>query len=348
MRRTQNARVGKISLTFVTSHIILRLDKTQKVKEEITAYMRKWLPSGFEMRGRGCPRELPFLYREMFELYDAEVQGVACVIAVRRDAERLSPLSVRKRMAHLQSFFPEPVVYVPRKMMAHDAERLAAAGVAYIVPGRHVSLPFLPMVHTQSPKERAVEVDRMTTCAQLLTLAVLEKALRGEFCYEEARSVVKYSAAAIIEAVAQLEDMQLGMRVYRGRKRFFRFAYGGRALWDAAAPALRNPCKRIVGLEQAPSGAGFCLAAEDALAPLTHLAQKAPSTYAVSLAHARRLKLPHIPRDLAPYRLELWNYPPNVFGGEQVDTLSLALSLRENTDPRTQKELEYLLNNYPW
>ena len=335
-------------MTFVITQIILRLDKTQKVKEEITAYMRKWLPSGFEMKERGCPRELPFLYREMFELYDAEVQGVTCVIAVRRDAGRLSPLSVQKRMAHLQSFFPEPVVYVPRKMMAHDAERLAAAGVAYIVPGRHVSLPFLPIVHKLAPKERTVEVDRMTTCAQLLTLAVLEKVLPEEFDYEDAREVVKYSAASIIEAVAQLEDMQLGMRLYRGRKRFFRFAYIGRKLWDAAGPVLRNPCKRVIGLELPPSSADVFLAAEDALASLTHLTEQPSSAFAISLAQARRLKLPHLPSDLAPYRLELWHYPPNIFGGEQVDTLSLALSLQKNTDPRIQKELEYLLQNYPW
>ena len=97
------------------SQFILRCDKNQKMKEAITAYMRKWLPSGFEMKSRGCPRGLPFVYRDMFEFYDAEIHGVMCVIAVRRNMERLSPQSVSKRMNHLQSFFSAPVVYVPRK-----------------------------------------------------------------------------------------------------------------------------------------------------------------------------------------------------------------------------------------
>ena len=300
------------------------------------------------MKSRECPRGLPFIYREMFEFYDAEIQGVMCVIAVRRDMERLSPLSVSKRMNHLQSFFSAPVVYVPRKMMPHDAERLAAANVAYIVPERHVSLPFLPMVHATAPKERRVELDRLTVCSQLIVLAVLEKLLPGEFCYDEAKNVTRFSHAAIIEAVTQLEDIQLGMRVHKGRKRYFRFAYAGRSLWDAADRVLRNPCKRVVGLEMPPAGEGFFLAAEDALAPLTHLAEKAPHTFAISVTNARRLKVHHIPSDIAPYRLELWHYPPNILGGGQVDALSLALSLRENTDPRVQKELEYLLNQYPW
>lgn len=310
--------------------------------------MRKWLPSGFEMKSRGCPRGLPFVYRDMFEFYDAEIQGVMCVIAVRRNMERLSPQSVSKRMNHLQSFFSAPVVYVPRKMMAHDAERLAAANVAYIVPERHVSLPFLPMVHTAAPKERRVDLERLTICAQLIVLAVLEKLLPEEFCYEEAKNVTRFSHAAIIEAVTQMEDMQLGMRAHKGRKCFFRFAYAGRRLWDAAGRVLRNPCKRVVGLEMQPVGEDFFLAAEDALAPLTSLAENAPRAFAISLANARRLRISHIPSDIAPYRLELWHYPPNILGGAQVDVLSLALSLRENTDPRVQKELECLLNQYPW
>ena len=49
--------------------------------------------------------------------------------------------------------------------------------------------------------------------------------------------------------------------------------------------------------------------------------------------------------------IEAWKYPPVTSIGtkaEWVDRLSLAISLREDTDPRVEGEVERLINEIEW
>jgi hypothetical protein len=49
--------------------------------------------------------------------------------------------------------------------------------------------------------------------------------------------------------------------------------------------------------------------------------------------------------------IEAWKYPPVINNGEKaewVDRLSLAISLREDADPRVEGEVERLINETAW
>ena len=47
-------------------------------------------------------------------------------------------------------------------------------------------------------------------------------------------------------------------------------------------------------------------------------------------------------------RIEIWKYPPIPMEEEFVDKLSLYLTLKDDVDPRVEKELEIMINKMPW
>lgn len=55
-------------------------------------------------------------------------------------------------------------------------------------------------------------------------------------------------------------------------------------------------------------------------------------------------ELPELNRIEGYTRIEVWKYPPVIQPGQKtVDRLSLALSLREDKDPRVEKEIELMI-----
>ena len=49
------------------------------------------------------------------------------------------------------------------------------------------------------------------------------------------------------------------------------------------------------------------------------------------------------------YRIEIWKYNPALLSkGEQVDRLSLYLSLKDSDDERVQKECDTLIDEMKW
>ena len=69
---------------------------------------------------------------------------------------------------------------------------------------------------------------------------------------------------------------------------------------------------------------------------------------AVSLTAFRKRKYEVIPPDEADIVLQLWRYSPDVLGDGAIDSLSLALSLREETDERVQMAIDEILRELQW
>ncbi|MBQ2380526.1 MAG: hypothetical protein II295_09080 [Akkermansia sp.] len=291
------------------------------------------------------PDGLPVLYHALYRLSEVKLGDCHCVLAEDAERMRLTPAAIRRHVQELQHYFKMPVVYVGGAGVAHLGRRLQAGGVPYIIPGLRVYLPFLGVFEITRETRKEFK-HRLSIFAQLAVLAVLHKriAVTCESAAELAE-VVGCSRSAVVLVFQELEFHGLGYRKREGRNIRFCFAESGRALWEHALPLMVNPCVRVVGVDAIPSGA--VITGVDAIAPLTNLACKPVTNYAISrrdFLKSREVEV--LPQQVAAYSLELWYYAPNIL--VPTDVLSVVLSLRKSDDERVQEALETLIQNFPW
>lgn len=293
---------------------------------------------------------LPVLYTAAFQFFRGTLRGQPCVFAIDRGKMRFTPAKLRKHMAFLTDHFFMPVVYVNKLSGVHDAQRLIAQQIPFIVPGKHLYLPFIATILSPAKKMPMVNREYLCLCAQLILTGVLLKRLATPVAIAEATAHLPFSRTAVIAALDELEYFGLGHKekLSAGREIAFQFTLSGESLWNESQSILRNPCKRTVGVNELPDGCNAVAAGADALAQVTMLSEISPATFAMELARFRKMDCETVLPDMAEKKLQLWLYPPTIFGKDKIDPLSLALSLRNEPDDRIQIALEEFMKGFPW
>lgn len=291
------------------------------------------------------PIGLPVLYGMLFRLSEVEIAGRRCLMAHDTGVMRLTPAAIRKHTEVLRAHFEMPVVYVGGEGVAHLGRRLSQYGVAHIIPGKRVFLPFLGMLQQENMSGRVYRA-LLGAGAQLAVLAFLYHRVNMACTVEELMAVLRCSRSQVVKIYQELEYHGLGVKEKSalGKRMVFHFAAQGRRLWENARPLMQNPCIREVGVEKLPSGA--LPAGIDALAMCSELAEKSVSTFAISRREYNREVSPEYPLNIASYRLQLWSYAPDALVSQ--DTLSLILSLENHSDDRVQSALQHLIQDFSW
>jgi len=320
------------------------------MREDIQRYLRQVFGVPSELSVVTALKGLPVLYTSAFQFFRGIVQGQACVFAVDGEKMRLTPARLKKHMVFLAEYFQTPTVYASRSLGVHDAERLIAQQVPFLVPGKHLYLPFIATILGPEKKVAVVNREYLSICAQLIITGVLLKRLSSPVTIAAATTSLPFSRATVIAALNELEYFGLGHKekISSGREVAFLFTQSGEELWREAQAVIRNPCKRTVGLTALPDGCGAVLAGADALAKVSMLSELSPSIFAMELARFRKIDCEIVPLDCAEKRLQLWLYPPTIFGENKIDTLSLVLSLKDDPDDRVQIAVDELMKEFQW
>ena len=78
------------------------------------------------------------------------------------------------------------------------------------------------------------------------------------------------------------------------------------------------------------------------------LSEALPEVYAASLTDFRKGDYEIVLPDSADIVLQLWRYRPNILEDNGIDSLSLALSLKNESDERVQMAVEEMLEDFQW
>lgn len=281
----------------------------------------------------------------LYVLGRASLRGVPCIIAIAKGTVRLAPAAVAKQVARLKEVFGCPVIYVPRAVGPHDVQRLASAGVPFVVPGRCVFLPDMGIALKSGAASGEVVREDFSVAAQLIALSVLLGKAPPAMTFGGAVRASGYSRAAVVHALRELEHFGACERKGDGRNMTFEFRPRAE-LWELERYRFFNPCKRVTGADRLPPEA--LLAGVDALAELGDLATGEPRTYAVAMKGFSPPDGKELSPDTARYAIQLWRYPPTALGDGRIDVFSLALSLRDNRDDRVRMAVDKLMEDYEW
>ena len=287
-----------------------------------------------------------------YKFYDGEFHGMPLLFAEPK-GKVATPRCLSVTANNLTSLLQLPIVFLLPACPAYERQRLIDKDVYFVVSEKYVHLP---MLLANERVRKTKQAKTLTPVAQYLLLYHLQIGSIEGMAARDIEDKIPYSYASITLGLTCLEDLGLCKKVAEGSKRkVIHFDMKGMNLWEQAQPFLVNPVEERIYCDGLLSDDSFPECGINALAHYTRLNPDPERTIMMSVKQLRNFKSSEAlmrPNEFdGNIIIEAWKYPPVTAIGvkaEWVDKLSLAISLREDEDPRVEGEVERLINETEW
>lgn len=287
-----------------------------------------------------------------YKFYDGEFHGMPLLFAEPK-GKVATPRCLSVTANNLTSLLQLPIVFLLPACPAYERQRLIDKDVYFVVSEKYVHLP---MLLANERVRKTKQAKTLTPVAQYLLLYHLQIGSIEGMTARDIEDKIPYSYASITLGLTCLEDLGLCKKVAEGSKRkVIHFDMKGMNLWEQAQPFLVNPVEERIYCDGLLSDDSFPECGINALAHYTRLNPDPERTIMMSVKQLRNFKSSEAlvrPNEFdGNIIIEAWKYPPVTATGvkaEWVDKLSLAISLREDEDPRVEGEVERLINETEW
>jgi hypothetical protein len=271
-----------------------------------------------------------------------------------------TPAEVYAHIKFIREICGANFVFVFTELLAYERSRFIRERVPFIVPRRQTYLPqfYLDLrEQANAAKNRMCFAEKnqpLSGPAQVLLLYYLQHPDPDVgWSLKQWAKTLGYSTMTATRICDELTRCTLGRSEISGKKVILLFEKDRKALWDRALPYLRNPVIRTTFSNEVPKDE-CCRAGISALAAYTMIAEDRNPIYAMSASEYRRAVVAHTIaeqdyRDTDSVVIEQWRYRPKLLTHDQnVDRLSLYLSLKDEPDERIEAALKKLLEEYQW
>ena len=279
-----------------------------------------------------------------YSFYKTDFNGQRFCLLVSKRAEKSTPTKYKQLSNRLEHLLACPIVYLFNRLENYERNRLIEKGVFFVVSDKYVYLPYL-IINAKDTYKKSTEV--LNATSQFLLLYHLQiKSITG-LTAKEIEDLVPYKYVTLTRAITTLEELHL-CRSEKGadrQKRIF-FDDAPAILWQKAQSYLSTPIKKVVYCNEMES-VKFPICGINALSHYSNLNPETTAMYALDESEFRSADLSGLFRNLNPIegetKIEVWKYPP-IAPNNVVDKLSLFLTLRDDKDPRVEKELEIMID----
>lgn len=287
-----------------------------------------------------------------YRFYDGDFHGIPLLFAEPKGIAA-SPRKLEITAGKWSSLFQLPVVFLLPPCPAYVRQRLIDRDVFFVISDKFAHLPML-VANERIRKSRSAKA--ITPVAQYILLYHLQvENLEGKAA-RDLEGKFPYSYASITLGITCLADLGLCEKVSDGpRRKIIHFGKTGKDLWEQAQAVLVSPVERTVFCDGLLSDETFPTCGINALACYTRINPDPERIVMMSATQFRNLSASDAlvqPNDLeGEIVIEVWRHPVVTKMGEQprwVDRLSLALSLRDDGDPRVENEVERLIGETVW
>lgn len=287
-----------------------------------------------------------------YKFYDGEFHGMPLLFAEPK-GKVATPRCLSVTANNLTSLLQLPIVFLLPACPAYERQRLIDKDVYFVVSEKYVHLP---MLLANERVRKTKQAKTLTPVAQYLLLYHLQIGSIEGMAARDIEDKIPYSYASITLGLTCLEDLGLCKKVTEASKRkVIHFDMKGMNLWEQAQPFFVNPVEERIYCDGLLSDDSFPECGINALAHYTRLNPDSERTIMMSVKQLRNFKSSEAlvrPNEFdGNIIIEAWKYPPVTAIGvkaEWVDKLSLAISLREDEDPRVEGEVERLINEIEW
>lgn len=288
--------------------------------------------------------ELPYYIMDHYELKLVIIGSVRAIFLYPK-AELDQILSLKKQIARIQRLEAIPVVIVLQHISRNRREYMISAHIPFVVPGRQIYLPFMGIALQDKFETEILQIEQLQPSAQVLFFYYLYQKKKRIYT-SEAIKVLGFSGMTITRAVRQLEKTGFFITEKEGVQKILIGKYVGRELFDKMQPYLISPVRKKIYVKKQLDLPELCMAGMLALSQKSMINPPSVGCYAVNGKTADWTGTDILKCELDQMEIELWKYDPNILGRNGiVDSLSLIMSLKENTDERIEGAIDEVLEN---
>lgn len=273
--------------------------------------------------------------RATFSFYKAEVNNESFVALEARNGRKLRPLQMLHYSSKLEQAYGLPIVFLFDYLKTTERDRLIDRGVYFVVSGKYAFLPYL--IFNRKTGDRLL-ADRFSPMQQRLLLCHLQKESFTEKTISEISSMTGSTYVSTAKAIALFEEIGLCTIKMQGKTKIIMFPEDKRQTWEKSKAKMISPIKESFYTDEMHCEYPVC--GINALSRYTAINPEAEAMYAISQEDIPRIH--SIDHEEGKAIVQVWKYPPIETNG-CVDPLSLYLSLKDDKDPRVEKELEKLI-----
>lgn len=277
-----------------------------------------------------------------FDLFQCEMNDHQLLLLVAKESANYSPVQ-RGNIAHrVEDAVQLPAVFYFDNLPTYERDRLVDKGVYFVVGDKFAFVPTILANRRLSKDE--IPAQLLPSTQYLLLFHLQHRSLDG-MTINEVAEIAPYKYATLAKSAQQLAALGLAeFKADSNRTKRLSFHSDKRELWELSLPYLTNPIKHSGYIDE-PLNEGV-IGGIDALSHYSMLVGEETPTRVITIDESKELKIKmsHLEDT---QRVEIWKYQPMDDGG-YVDRLSLYLTLRDDTDPRVQKELEIMIEEMPW
>ena len=278
-----------------------------------------------------------------FKMMQFDFNGQVMLLLVAKGEMDYTNVQRRKISERIESIKHIPAVFYFDNLLTYERDRLVEQGVYFIVADKFAFVPTL-IINRLSTKSEIKELFYPST--QYILLYHLQIESLDGLSLKELEDKVPYKYKTIAKSIKQLEALGL-VSLEGSRNKKLVFELSGKELWDKASTNLIDPIKSIEYTSDVfPEGD---IGGISALSHYSMLVPEDVPTRVLTAEWVREHKysIPELHSFEDTQRIEIWKYPPSGTSG-YVDKLSLFLTLKDDNDPRVEKEIEIMMNEIKW
>ena len=287
-----------------------------------------------------------------YQFYDGEYRGIRLTFLQPKNGNP-SPKVCAITSGRISEITGNSVVFILESSPSYERQRLIDKEVFFVMGDKFVNLPML-VANERMRKSRPAK--RLTPAAQYTLLYHLQVESLEGMSARDMSSKLPYSYESIALGLTCLSDLELCQKVSDGGKsKIIRFSLKGKELWDKAKDFLIDPVEKRVYCDSLVTEQEFAQCNINALSHYTWLNPDNSQMFMMSKKELQSLIAEKALHNMNEYdgdvMIEAWKYPivsNKDDNNEWVDKLSLAISLREDDDPRVEGEIERLINEIEW
>ncbi len=278
-----------------------------------------------------------------FKMMQFDFNGQVMLLLVAKGEMDYTNVQRRKISERIESIKHIPAVFYFDNLLTYERDRLVEQGVYFIVADKFAFVPTL-IINRLSTKSEIKELFYPST--QYILLYHLQIESLDGLSLKELEDKVPYKYKTIAKSIKQLEALGL-VSLEGSRNKKLVFELSGKELWDKASTNLIDPIKSIEYTSDVfPEGD---IGGISALSHYSMLVPEDVPTRVLTAEWVREHKysIPELHSFEDTQRIEIWKYPPSGTSG-YVDKLSLFLTLKDDNDPRVEKEIAIMMNKIKW
>jgi hypothetical protein len=322
--------------------------------------LQEYLEETFGVKERLQPekeitKRLPLYLRSNYDLFSGHLTGRKVMWAEVKNPDLVTPDQLKKQGQALQEILGQmPVAFVFENLETWQRKRLIEKKVGFAEPFRQL---YIPQLFTQIKDGHGkVRVYFESTTkeikppSQLMLLYHLQVERLEGLLFQEIASLLNYSPMTITRSIKELNALAI-LKVEGGKEKSILFSENGKELWNKALPYLASPVRETWYIDHPVRNECTRLGGEMALAYYSMLSEPNLETLVMGKDAFRVTKsqYDHLDKKYGSQQLEVWHYDPCVLSkANQVDKLSLYLTMKEHNDERIQRALQNMINEMTW